>query len=69
MFSTFSKMNNVKKGLRVLLMILLLIMAAFGIGLTGNFLNTNRERYNDNEIKTENVEKREEDDEEDKINE
>lgn len=34
-------------------MILLLLMAAFGIGLTGNFLNGNKERYMDNEIRTE----------------
>ena len=46
-------------------MVLLLILAGFGIGLTGNFLNNNRERYADNEIRIEQVEKKEDDEEED----
>lgn len=54
-------MRKVKQVLRVLFMVLLLIMAAFGVGI-GNVLN-NRERYMDNEIKVEAVEKKE--DEED----
>ena len=58
-------MEKVKKGLRLLFMVLLLILAAFGIGLTGNFLNNNRERYADNEIRIEHVEKKEDDEEED----
>ena len=45
-------------------MILLLIMAAFGIGL-GNVLNNNREPYKDKEIRIEIVEKKEEDEGED----
>lgn len=57
-------MNYIKKGLRVLFMMLLLIMAAFGIGL-GNVLNNNKEPYQDNEIRIEVVEKREEDEDED----
>jgi hypothetical protein len=60
-------MKNVKNGLRLLVMLLLLILAVFGIGLTGNFLNPNRERYMDREIKTEQVEKKDENEEEDKV--
>lgn len=58
-------MEKVKKGLRLLCLALLLIMAAFGIGLTGNFLNNNRERYMNNEIRREIVEKKEDAEEED----
>ena len=58
-------MEKVKKGLRLLYLVLLLIMAVFGIGLTGNFLNSNRERYMNNEIRTEIVEKKEEIEDED----
>lgn len=46
------------------MMVLLLILAVFGIGLTGNFLNNNRERYADREIRIEHVEKREDDEDE-----
>ena len=47
-------------------MILLLMLAAFGVGITANFMNPNRERYLDNEIKIERVEKKEEEDGEEK---
>jgi hypothetical protein len=59
-------MKKVKAGLRLLVMVLLLILAVFGIGITGNFLNSNRERYMDKEIRTEQVEKKEEEENEDK---
>ena len=59
-------MKKVKKSLRLLILILLLILAAFGIGITGNFLNSNRERYMDNEIKTEKNDKKEDEDDESK---
>ncbi len=52
-------MKEVKKGLRLLIIVLLLILASFGIGITGNFLSNNRERYLDNEIKTEKADKKE----------
>ena len=52
-------MKEVKKGLRLLIIVLLLILATFGIGITGNFLSNNRERYLDNEIKTEKADKKE----------
>ena len=50
-------MENAKKALRVLFMVLLMIVASFGIGI-GNVLNNNRERYMDNEIRTENISKK-----------
>jgi hypothetical protein len=52
-------MEKVKRSLRLLFLILFLTVAAFGIGLTG-FLNNNRERYMDVEIRIENVDKKEE---------
>ena len=59
-------MKKVKTGLRLLAIVLLLILAAFGIGITGNFLNNNREQYMDNEIKTEKANKKEDEENEDK---
>jgi hypothetical protein len=57
-------MENVKKGLRLLILVLLLVMAAFGIGITGNILNTNRERYRDKEIKRERTDRKDEEENE-----
>ncbi len=59
-------MKKVKAGLRLLVIVLLLLLAAFGIGITGSFLNTNRERYMDNEIKTEKAGKKEDEENEEK---
>jgi hypothetical protein len=56
-------MEKVKKGLRLLFMILFLVVAAFGIGM-GNVLNNSRERYMDKEIRIENVTKKDEEDDE-----
>lgn len=58
-------MKKVKAGLRLLVMVLLLILAASGIGITGNFLANNRERYMDNEIKIERRDKKEDEAHED----
>ncbi len=58
-------MKKVKAGLRLLVMVLLLILAASGIGITGNFLTNNRERYMDNEIKIERQDKKEDEEHED----
>lgn len=58
-------MKKVKAGLRLLVMVLLLILAASGIGIAGNFLNNNRERYMDNEIKIERRDKKEDEAHED----
>jgi hypothetical protein len=57
-------MKTVKKGLRLLFMILFLLLAAFGVGLAGNFLNNNRERYMNSEIRTEQVSKKEDEEDE-----
>ena len=54
-------MKTIKQAVRLLFMILLVIIAVFGIGLTGNFLANSREKYMDNEIKIEKTEKKEED--------
>jgi predicted RND superfamily exporter protein len=54
-------MKTIKQAARLLFMILLVILAVFGIGLTGNFLANNREKYMDNEMKIEKTEKKEED--------
>lgn len=57
-------MKKVTKGLRLLVMVLLLMLAAFGVGLAGSFMNNNRERYMDKEIRTELTEKKEDEEEE-----
>lgn len=56
-------MKKVKAGLRLLIFSMLLILAALGIGITGSFLNGNRERYMDNEIKIERTDKKEDEEE------
>jgi flagellar basal body-associated protein FliL len=56
-------MAKLKKALRLLCLIIMIILASFGMGITGNFLSNNRERYMNNEIRTEQVDKKE--DEED----
>jgi hypothetical protein len=62
-------MTKIQRAMRLLLIIALLLLAAFGIGITGNFLANNRERYMDNEIKTEKTSKEDEDEVEDKLKE
>ncbi|NJM25439.1 MAG: hypothetical protein HC859_08070 [Bacteroidia bacterium] len=53
-----------KKVARILFLIALLILAAFGVGITGAFLPNTRERFMNNEIKIELVEKKNEDEDE-----
>ena len=55
-------MKALKKVFRLLFLLLFLLLASFGMGLNG-VLNGNRERYMDNEIRTEQPVKK--DDEED----
>ena len=43
-------------------MVVLIILASCGIGITGNFLPSNRESYLDNEIKMEQTGKKEDED-------
>ena len=58
-------MKKVKAVLRLIVVVILIILAACGIGITGNFLSTNRERYMDKEIRTERVDKKEDEEGED----
>jgi hypothetical protein len=60
-------MKKVKKVLRLLVLVIVLILAFCGVPIIGNFLNDTRERYMDNEIRTERVDKK--DDEENEENE
>lgn len=54
-------MKKFKQGIRLMFLIFLLVLAAFGVGLTG-FHFTNRERYQDRSVRVELRDKREEDD-------
>jgi len=63
MASISQYMQKIKKALRLLAMALFMILASFGLGLTGAILPGSRERYMNSEIKTEQVDKREEDEE------
>jgi hypothetical protein len=56
-------MAKLKKAFRFLCFLLFIILASFGLGI-GNVLHGSKERYQDNEIKIEQTDKREEDDEE-----
>lgn len=58
-------MEKIKKALRLLAMVLFMILASFGLGLTGVILPGSRERYMNSDIKTEQVDKREESEEQD----
>ena len=58
-------MKKAKAGLRLLVIVLLLILAAFGVGIAGNFLN-NRERYMNNDIKKEKADEEEKEEIEEK---
>jgi hypothetical protein len=51
-------MEKVKRVLRFLFIVLLVVMASFGLAFSGNV--NNRERYMDNEIKIEMVHNKEE---------
>ena len=50
--------------LRVFLLVILIVLAAFGVGVVGNFLTGNRERYMDKRITTEQLERKHEEDKE-----
>ena len=53
-------MKNIQKIIRLLLLILLLLIASFGLGFTGALFG-NKERYQNNEVRIELAEKKEED--------
>jgi hypothetical protein len=61
-------MKKVKKVLRLLVLIIVLILALCGVPIVGNFLNDNRERYTDNEIRTERVDKKDDEENEEDQN-
>ncbi|MEP2669369.1 MAG: hypothetical protein ABJH04_10265 [Cyclobacteriaceae bacterium] len=52
-------MKIIKKALRLLVMVLFMILASFGLGITGVMFG-NRERYLNNEVKREQIDKSEE---------
>ena len=60
-------MEKVKRGLRFLFIVLLVVMASFGLAVTGNV--NNRERYMDNEIRIEMTHNKEEDEDEEEAKE
>ncbi len=64
MLPIFLIMRKLKKVLRFLCFVLFIIMASFGLGM-GNLLYGNKERYQDNEIRIEQTDKREEEGESD----
>lgn len=61
MASFLQLMKKIKKALRLLVMVLFMILASFGLGITGVMFGS-RERYLNNEIKREQTDKREEED-------
>jgi hypothetical protein len=66
-YQLFNNMERVKRGLRFLFIVLLVVMASFGLAVTGNV--NNRERYMDNEIKIEMTHNKEEDEDEEEAKE
>ena len=55
-------MKILKRAIRLFCFILILLLAASGIGIS-NALSPNREKYSDNEIRIEQVDKKDEEDE------
>ncbi|MBY0435845.1 MAG: hypothetical protein K2U26_17250 [Cyclobacteriaceae bacterium] len=52
-------MKKIKKAIRLFLLVILILLAAMGIGISGNVILTSREPYRDAEIRTEQVDKKE----------
>lgn len=57
-------MENFKKVLRLAGLVLLIILASLGIGITGHFLPNNREKYRDSSVQIELIDKKHEEDSE-----
>jgi hypothetical protein len=55
-------MKEAGKLARFVVLTILILLAASGIGITGTFLPTNKERFQNNEIRTEQIDKKKEDD-------
>ncbi len=51
-------METIKKVLRITGLVIIIILAAAGVGLFGGILPNNRERFMDNEVKIEMVDKK-----------
>ncbi len=58
-------MKKIKKALHLVAMALFILLASFGLGITGIMLPGSKERFMNTEIKTEQVDKREEEDDAD----
>lgn len=65
----YSFMKKLKKALRLLFFIVIMLAAAFGVGLTGHFLPAHRDPYRNAEIKTEQIDKKREEDDDESENE
>jgi len=59
-------MNTFKKALRVFFLTLIILFAAAGAGMLGAILPNFREQYMDKEIRIEQVDKKKDEDEDDK---
>lgn len=57
-------MENFKKVLRLAGLVLLIILASLGIGITGHFLPNSREKYRDSAVQIELIDKKHEEDSE-----
>ncbi len=55
-------MEKFKKVLRLTSLVLLIILASLGIGITGHFLPNNREKYRDRAVQIELIDKKHEED-------
>jgi hypothetical protein len=62
-------MKKLIKAIRLLLFILMMVAAAFGVGLTGHFLPAHRDPYRNAEIKTEQIDKKRKEDDAESENE
>lgn len=62
-------MKRLIKALRLLLFIIMMVAAAFGVGLIGHFLPAHRDPYRNAEIKTEQIDKKREEDNDESENE
>ena len=58
-------MKKIKQLMRLVSLVILILLASCGVGITGTLFG-NKERYMNNEIKTEQVEKKEEEESDEK---
>lgn len=55
--------KKIYSALRVVTLVLLILLACLGVGITGHFLPSSREKYQDAEVRSGQVDKKEEEDE------